>query len=211
MTHTLHRRGTPERLKNDYVIFAATARGITREGCAPRIRKFARICLKYHPVNMGNGRDGGMYQEHSDIEKLISQGKDEVGMWAVFTDLDVLREVVEELIRADLGVSINISGLLDGVDECCRKTGIARHSVEQSLGAWGATDRLPEKEILEFNTMCGHGMVSFGLIRKMIDYVKLRRLTPKEAAAIMARCCRCGVFNPVRAETLLEKVRIGER
>jgi uncharacterized Zn finger protein len=68
---------------------------------------------------------------------------------------------------------------------------------------------LPEREILEFNTMCGHGMVSFNLIRKMIEYVKLRRLTPKKAARMMAKCCECGAFNPVRAEMLLEKMKKG--
>ena len=110
-----------------------------------------------------------------------------------------------------LGISINISGLLDEVQACCRKAGIQRHSAEHSLGFWGAKDRLPEREILEFNTMCGHGMVSFNLIRKMIEYVKLRRLTPQKAAKIMAKCCECGAFNPVRAEMLLEKVKTGER
>jgi hypothetical protein len=49
-------------------------------------------------------------------------------------------------------------------------------------------------------------MVSFNLIRKMLEYVKLRRLTPKKAANIMAKCCECGAFNPVRAEQLLEKM-----
>ena len=138
----------------------------------------------------------------------MNQGDGE-GAAAVFSDLDTLQKVVEELIRADLGISIIISGLLERVNECCRKAGIQRHSVEQSLGFWGARDRLPEREILEFNTMCGHGMVSFNLIRKMIEYVKLRRLTPKKAAKIMAKCCECGVFNPVRAEMLLEKIRKG--
>jgi hypothetical protein len=47
-----------------------------------------------------------------------------------------------------------------------------------------------------------HGMVSFNLIRKMIEYVKPRRLTPKKAARIMAKCWECGAFNPVRAEML---------
>ncbi len=140
----------------------------------------------------------------------MNQGDGE-GAAAVFSDLDTLQKVVEELIRADLGISIIISGLLEGVNECCRKAGIQRHSVEQSLGFWGARDRLPEREILEFNTMCGHGMVSFNLIRKMIEYVKLRRLTPKKAAKIMAKCCECGVFNPVRAEMLLEKSRKGDK
>ncbi len=55
--------------------------------------------------------------------------------------------------------------------------------------------------------MCGHGMVSFSFIRKMIDYVKLGRLTPKEAAKMLAKCCECGAFNPSRAEALLERVR----
>ena len=64
---------------------------------------------------------------------------------------------------------------------------------------------------MNFNTMCGHGMVSFNLIRKMIEYVKLKRLTPKKAATIMAKCCECGAFNPVRAEMLLEKVKKGDR
>jgi hypothetical protein len=137
---------------------------------------------------------------------LISSQQDGAGAAAVFVDLDTLQTVVTELCEADLGISINISGLLDPVQECCRESGIERHSVEHSLGFWGSTDRLPEREVLELNTLCGHGMVSFALIRKMMEYVKLRRLTPKEAARIMGKCCECGVFNTVRAEMLLEKL-----
>jgi hypothetical protein len=211
MTNTLHRQGTLENLKNDYVIFAHTAKGITREGSAPKIQEFMQICLKYHPVNIGDGKQGNIHQEDIDIQKLISNQGDGAGAAAVFTDLDTLQKVVEELIRVDLGISIIISGLLDEVQQCCRKVGIDRHSVEHSLGFWGSKDRLPEREILEFNTMCGHGMVSFNLIRKMIEYVKLGRLTPEKAAKIMAKCCECGVFNPVRAEVLLEKVKTGQR
>ena len=142
---------------------------------------------------------------------MISKQGDGAGAAAVFTDLDTLQKVVEELIRADLGNSINISGLLDEVKTCCQRAGIQRHSAEHSLGFWGAKDRLPEREILEFNTMCGHGMVSFNLIRKMVEYVKLRRLTPKKAAKIMAKCCECGVFNPARAEILFERIKTGGR
>ncbi|NWF91708.1 MAG: hypothetical protein HXY46_02225 [Syntrophaceae bacterium] len=211
MTNTLHRQGTIENLRNDYVIFAYTAKGINREGSAPKLREFLKICLKHHPVNIGNSRQGNIHQDDIDIEQLILNQGDGEGAMAVFTDLDTLRKVVEELIQADLGISINISGLLKEVNECCQKAGIQRHSVEQSLGFWGARDRLPEREILMFHTMCGHGMVSFNLIRKMIEYVKLRRLTPGEASKIMAKCCECGAFNPLRAEMLLEKVRKGER
>ena len=209
MTNTLHRQGTWESLKDDFVIFAHTAKGITREGSAPKLQEFMRICLKYQPVNIGDAKQGNIHQNDIDIQKLISNQGDGAGAAAVFTDLDTLQKVIRDLIQADLGISINISGLLDEVQECCRKAGIERHSGEHSLGFWGAKDRLPGREILEFNTMCGHGMVSFNLVRKMIEYVKLRRLTPKKAAKIMAKCCECGVFNPVRAEFLLEKARKG--
>ena len=211
MTNTLHRQGTTESLKNDYIIFAHTAKGITREGSAAKLQEFMRICLKYNPVNIGDGKQGHIYKDDIDIQKLISNQGDGAGALAVFTDLDTLQKVVEELIQADIGISINISGLLDEVQACCRRSGIERHSAEHSLGFWGAKDRLPEREIMEFNTMCGHGMVSFTVILKMNDYVKLRPATPNNAARIMAKCCECGAFNPVRAEMLLEKVKKGAR
>ncbi|TEU10636.1 hypothetical protein E3J20_04060 [Candidatus Bathyarchaeota archaeon] len=206
MTNTLHRQGTAEELKEDYVIFATTARGITREGSAPKIQEFMRICLRHDPVNIGSSRQGNILQDDVEIHELIANLGDGAGAGAVFTDLDTLQKVISELIEADLGVSINVSGLLDGVQQCCRSNGTERHSVEQSLGFWGSRDRLPERDILAFNTLCGHGLVSFNLIRKMIEHVKMRRLTPREAAKIMGKCCECAVFNTVRAEHLLEKM-----
>ncbi len=121
---------------------------------------------------------------------------------------DVLGEkVIEELIRADLGICINVTGLLDEVQDCCKKAGITRCSAEQSLGIWGAKGRLPEREVLEFKTMCGHGMVSFNLIRKMFEQVRFRRMTPRQADRMMAKCCECGAFNPDRAEQFLTRMR----
>lgn len=206
MTNTLHRQGTEEELKEDYVIFATTARGITREGSAPKLQEFMRICLKHNPVNIGDSKQGNILQDDIDIHKLIASQKDGAGAGAVFTDLETLQKVIAELMKADLGISINVSGLLEGVQQCCRSNGTERHSVEQSLGFWGARDRLPEREILDFNSLCGHGLVSFNLIHKMIENVKMRRLTPKEAAKIMGKCCMCAVFNTTRAEHLLEKM-----
>ncbi|MDI6726999.1 MAG: hypothetical protein QMD32_08520 [Smithellaceae bacterium] len=211
MTNTLHRQGKPESLTNDFVIFAHTAKGINREGSRGKLQEFMRICLSHKPVNIGDGTQGNVHQPDIHMAELIARQKDGAGASAVFTDLDTLQRVVKELIVADLGLSINISGLLDQVQACCRGAGLERHSAEHSLGFWGAKDRLPEREVLELNTLCGHGMVSFNLIRKMIEYVKLRRLTPAKAAEIMARCCECGVFNPDRAELLLEKFGKGDK
>ncbi|MEW6334945.1 MAG: hypothetical protein AB1558_11810 [Thermodesulfobacteriota bacterium] len=206
MTNTLHRKGNRDDLKRDYVIFVHTAKGKNREGAAPKIREFLRICQKHDPVNMGDVKQGSLHQDDIVIDRLIAGLEDGTVAAAVFTDIETLQRVVEDLIRADLGICINISGLLDEVKACCRKAGITRHSAEHSLGIWGAKDRLPEREVMEFNTMCGHGMVSFNLIRKMIEQVRLRRMTPKQAARMMAKCCECGAFNPLRAETLLTRM-----
>jgi hypothetical protein len=189
MTNTLHRQGQAGSLQHDYIIFASPNKKIAPEQSARKMEEFLQICLPYKPVS--TQQEPGRYS-------------------ALFADLDTLRNVVEELVEADLGLPIVISGLMDEVRQCCRSANIERHSAEHSLGFWGAKDRLPERHILEFNSMCGHGLVSFNLIRKMIEYVKLKRLTPKKAAAIMAKCCECSAFNPVRAEMLLEKARKGE-
>ncbi len=209
MTNTLHRQGDVESLKGDFVVFAHTAKSRNREGSGPKIREFMRICLRHNPVNIGDAKQGNIHQDDIDINKLISQQGDGSAAAAVFADMESLQKVIEDLIRADLGICINVSGLLEEVKACCAKAGIQRHSVEHSLGFWGAKDRLPERHILEIHTMCGHGMVSFNLIRKMIEQVKLRRLSPKKASKILAKCCECGAFNPKRAEQLLEKFSKG--
>jgi hypothetical protein len=206
MTNTLHRRGTEESLKQDYVIFCRSTKGINNEGSAEKYRKFTRICLKHHPVNLGDNKQGNILQPDIDVETMIANMKDGAPATAVFDNIEALQAVIEELIQADMGLSINVSGLFDEVQQCCHRAGIERHSVEHSLGIWGAKDLLYDRQTLELNTMCGHGMVSFNLIRKMIEYVKLRRLTPEKAAQVMARCCECGAFNPTRAKLLLEKV-----
>jgi hypothetical protein len=57
--------------------------------------------------------------------------------------------------------------------------------------------------------MCGHGMVSQSLAKKMIDWVKEGRRTPEQAASYMTSFCSCGVFNPARAARVLRKAGQG--
>jgi hypothetical protein len=93
--------------------------GTNREESAPKLQEFLRICLKYDPVNIGNSRQGNIHQDDIDIQRLILNQGDGEGAVAVFSTLETLRKLVEELIRADLGISINISGLLEEVQQCC--------------------------------------------------------------------------------------------
>ncbi len=41
--------------------------------------------------------------------------------------------------------------------EVAREAGIIRHTIEHSLGFHGRVERLPSAEVMELNTMCGHG------------------------------------------------------
>jgi hypothetical protein len=50
-------------------------------------------------------------------------------------------------------------------------------------------------------------MISASLAKKMIDWVKEGRRTPAQAVTYMARFCSCGVFNPARAQRILEDAR----
>lgn len=204
MTHTLHRTGTLGSLEHDYVVFAMAAQGINRNGAAKKLRKFLEIVLKYNPVNFGDMKTGNAISVGRD--KVMAGIQDNSIVHGVFTDTDTVARLLDELREVDLGVSVVVSGLLEHVDQCCRNAGLRRHTVEYSLGVWGRTDLLPEREVLEISTMCGHGMVSFNLIRHLAEQVERKRLTPEVAARELAANCHCGVFNPERAAMLLRKM-----
>jgi hypothetical protein len=204
VTNTLHRQGTHESLARDYIIFLHPARGINREGSGEKVKQFVRLALEEGPVNVGTGSLNLFTAEN--LEQLIEGVTDEAStIAATFSDPEALRRLVGKLRQADLGISVNISGLADEVDEILRSQGIVRHSIEHSLGILGRTDRLPTNHVLELTTMCGHGMISHNHARKMIDWVKLGKLTPKKAARYLARPCVCGAFNTDRAEELLAR------
>jgi hypothetical protein len=76
--------------------------------------------------------------------------------------------------------------------------------VGYSLGFEGKTEKLPSSQVMMLSTMCGHGMVSHSLAKKMVDWVKEGRRTPEQAVSYMARFCSCGVFNPARAKRVLQ-------
>jgi hypothetical protein len=223
MTNTLHRYG--QNFDDDYIVFAIPARGVNDGNAAEKERRFLEIARKYNPVNMGDASHGGIFRpskelnpsvhwnrhDAKDIETVVNGVSSPTTVAAVFDNADAVVAFVKELKAEDIGLSINISGGLDKVRECARRAGLERHSVEYSLGFFGQTDRMADRETLELSTMCGHGMVSFGLARKLIEWVKQGRRSPEQAAATMARFCSCGVFNPARACRLLRECNTGRR
>ena len=123
---------------------------------------------------------------------------------AVFDNREAAEEFLKAVREADLGMSVNISTSIDGGEQVCHAAGLCRHSIGYSLGFEGKTNHLPTDDVLKLSTMCGHGMVSANLARKMIDWVKEGRRTPAQAVTYLARFCSCGIFNTTRAERVVE-------
>ena len=214
MTHTLHRDGDAASFGDDYILLAIPAKGHNDEGAVEKLRTFLRICAAHKPVNMGNGDLGAYHPSPGsganpapDYEKVIASVAKPNSVAAEFDSQEKLEAALREIIKADLGISINLSNSVEAAHQCCRHTGIKRHSVEYSLGFMDRRNHLPNSQVLELSTMCGHGMVSHNLVEKMIAHVKENERTPEEAAAYLACFCPCGVYNPARAKRLLEEAR----
>jgi hypothetical protein len=219
MTHSLHRFGRHEDLTGDYIVFAMPAKGVNDSNAVEVEKAFLRLSLQYDPVNIGDAKKGGWFQPQDGLgpsvhwrrdtspnPQRVIDGVDARGIvTAVFDSYQKMVAFVKAVQEADLGVSINISALADRAAECCGECGITRHSVEYSLGFQGRTDKLPEKDVLELSTMCGHGTISFGLAAKMLERVRSGRRSPEEAARTLARFCVCSIFNPARAEAILRR------
>ena len=221
MTNTLHRFGSAESFQDDFVIFAIPARGGNGQtNPLPGLKKFLTIAAEYKPVNLGDARHGGVLRPSKHMNPLAHWNRENKPDYqTVINGLDVpttcavvfnnkvdAEDFLKRIREEDLGLSVNISTSIDGAEQCCHFAGLPRHSVGYSLGFEGKTEKLPDANVMMLSTMCGHGMVSHSLAKKMMDFVRENRKTPEQAAAILTRFCSCGVFNPARAKRILESI-----
>jgi len=225
MTNTLHRYGDAASFFDDYVIFAIPSRGKNDKGSLPKLKQFLEMALPFKPVNMGDALNGGALRPRRDMSPTSHWKRDmtpdfrgvidgltaPTTVAAVFDDRVHAEDFVKAVKAADLGLCINISTSIDGAEQCCHAACQPRHSVGYSLGFEGKTEKLPNTQVLALSTMCGHGMISSSLAKKMIDWVKEGRRTPEQAVTYMARFCSCGVYNPARAKRILEDARTSIR
>ena len=205
MSHTLHRFGNGAAdMKDDFVVFAIAAQTVNAKGINPQFHEFEKIVMKYNPVNYGDMRQGNKF--NIGVEKIGEQYYDNSIVHAVFTEEDTVAKVLKDLADAHLDLSIVVSGLMEATAECCHEAGIAPHTVNHSMGIWGKKELLPSEEVLRVSTMCGHGMISFNLIKDLSNKVAKGVMTSQQAAEKLAALCHCGVFNPVRGARIIEKI-----
>ncbi|RCW48640.1 hypothetical protein [Halanaerobium sp. MA284_MarDTE_T2] len=204
MTHTLHRRGPYESLEDDYVVFAISAQEVNAKGTASLFADFFKVVKQYNYKNLGDMKTGNMYSV--GVKKIEEEFQDNSIVHAVFDERKEVVKVLKELKDKDLGLSIVVSGLIDSVEKICKESGTEFHTVNNSLGIWGNTNRLPREEVLQISTMCGHGMVSFNLVQDLAQKVKNNKLNIDKAVNEITKQCHCGVINPVRTKRLIEEM-----
>ena len=192
MTHSLHRVGTVNDLKEDYVILAMLAAGINDKypDSRQKLIRIAEILNQHTPTNI-------MPNVAWEISPVIT---------AAFTDIETIKQIIQTLKQEDLGVSIVISGLISEIKEAVKEVGLNMHTVHLSLGTFGKKELLPSEKVLEITTMCGHHCTSPQSIEYYIDLIKARKITVEKAAKKLARPCICGIFNISRATKILSEL-----
>jgi hypothetical protein len=225
MTNTLHRFGDAQSFSDDYIVFAIPSKTNKDPDALPKLRRFLEIALEYKPVNLGDARHGGALRSSKNLGPLSHWKRDmkpdfqgvingltvPTTCAAVFDNPTAAEQFVKRVKEEDFGMSVNVSTSIEGAERCCQYACIDRHSVGYSLGFEGKTEKIPNSQVTMLSTMCGHGMISHSLSKKMIDFVKENRRTPEQAATYLSRFCSCGIFNPSRAKRILEDARTSSK
>jgi len=204
MTHSLHREGTKESLERDYCLFIYPARGFNYRDSGPNIKRMVELLYLTGPANMiAHTLRRNMYSGVRP-EEVLESIKDGTRVYSVFNSRAKIKEALLQLKKADEGISVMVSGLVDRLREMTAELGIDPHMVNLSLGIHGRTDLLPPPDIRQFTTMCGHGVVSPALVRDVIGKIKRQQITSWEGSLILAEPCACGIYNPYRSRELLD-------
>ena len=201
MTHSLHRSGSLESLRGDYVWFMYQAKGINDKNIKEKAQEFIAVAEVVGSENWGDVKSGP--KVCLSVEEVKSKISDQSRVRGVFTRKDQVVQFLRMIKEKELGISVIISGLLKETLEACGEAGVTPHTINFSLGVWGKKELLPSEEVLGVTTMCGHHMVSANLVKEMMEEVKKGKLTPEEAGLKLATYCPCGIFNQVRAAKIL--------
>ena len=207
MTHTLHRHGPPESLENDYVLISMAAQGINSEGSTPNLEGTFKILMNSKAVNYADDNTGGVLTGFS-ADQILAGINEKSYPGAAFADASELEEVLAALKDAQLGMPVVVRGDMKKIFAICERIGLKPHTVHLALGIFGKKELLPEDKELQITSMCGHGMVCADHVKLVAQRVRAGQMTPEDAGRDLARPCTCGIFNPVRAASIVSDIAV---
>ena len=204
MTHALHRAG--DTFQNDWVIYLYPARELKHPGAAKKLIDLTNIVQEEHACNYAGYEIKKNIYGGISFEEIKTNITDRGRFFTVFSRKEDFVNALRRIKEYDAGLSVVVAALTDEVREIARDLHIEPHTINMSLGVFGNMAILPDMEILEVTTMCGHGMVSPYLVRKILAKIKRKWISIEEGAIELAKPCVCGIFNPVKASVLLRKL-----
>lgn len=203
MTHTLHRSGTTDSLRGDYVWLMYQAKGVNDTNIKPKAEEFIAAAEAAGCENWGDVKSGSILDLGAATVK--SRISDKSRLRGVFTSRAQVVQFLNDIRERHVGLSVVVSGLLDEVLPACVEAGVTPHTVNYSFGVWGKKELLPSEETLAMTTMCGHHQISPRLVEFYRERVRAGKMAPERAALKLAAFCPCGIFNHVRAAQLLQQ------
>jgi hypothetical protein len=203
MSHSLHRLGSSESLKRDYVFLCTPAQGINSTGATQKLIEILDILLEVGPVNLGFYNQGAMMSGIC-IEAIKENINDNSRLRCCFDSREKIKEVLKRVNAKNFGLSIVISGLITEIIDIAKELSLKPHTINISCGVFGRVDRLPEAKALEISTMCGHGMIAHRFTTSTIEKFKKDQISLDEAIQLMGEPCTCGIYNPTRAREILQ-------
>ena len=203
MSHTLHREGSIESLKGDYVVLCMSSQGRNVVGSGPKFQRYFEIARQFDPVNIGENKNTGSLAAF-DYDTIVEKTNDGCVCLVVFDDPQKVIGFLQALKKEDLGLSVVVSGLMDQVKECCDQAGLKVHTINLSLGVHGKREKLVGDKEREVTTMCGHGMVTGAMVLYYVDRIRRGLCTAEYASNELCKLCICGAFNPARSAKLLQ-------
>jgi hypothetical protein len=200
MTHTLNRKGLSDQRSGEEMVVLCMVHSPNKTEKAEQMSTLARTVLKYKPINFV-GKPLGFSED--DVEAMAPM----TGVvTAVFSNMDDVRRLVQEIKSQKLGISVVLSGLFSDVRDVCKCAGLKEHTHHISLGLYGKTERLPDEKTLEITTQCGHSLISPRLVESLVKKIRKGKVTPAEAAETLCKPCACGIGNPQRVEKILAEM-----
>ncbi|MEM3787045.1 MAG: hypothetical protein QXZ59_06645 [Nitrososphaeria archaeon] len=222
MTHSLHRvlELTENDFKNDIVVMMMAAKNLNKNNSSQKKVEFLKSAMKFNPVNYGegvklhlpptlNGKDEKFFTE------LLASINDDSTPVAVYDDPSKVAHLLKELKEKDLGLSVIVSGNVSLIEKLLKTPDISikSYAIEHrvfkkgdQVGIYGNYYLLPSLEEVEIASMCGHGMIPYSLIQRVLFDLKLGRINVDEASRILERPCSCGIFNREKAKEILRKM-----
>jgi hypothetical protein len=186
-------------------MYARTSRYVNREGCGPKLKEILKIFLSENPVNFGSSHSGRSYAGGLDPDEYAKTLDTAYAVACCFSSRENVRNVLAKLKKADTGISIVVSGLVEEIRKMGDEVGLKPHTALLSLGVHGRKELLPKESVLEITTMCGHGLVATHLVQEVAAEVRTGTMTPEDGAHLLAQPCPCGIFNLDRCVELLKE------